>query len=118
MRRISHKELSRKLATARDLTSRSLIEVVDQESLITDLLELGTLVEELPSVLNAVLDEISEEDYSGGNPPQKSYKDMIREAELFAFLWNSKRLGCRAYLKFALRNNKLWLVSLHEARRP
>jgi len=118
MKQPSRKELSGKLARARQRIASSSIEVVDQESLVADLLDLGCLVQDLPSILEAVLDEVTEEDYSGDNPPQKSYKPMIRDSELFAFTWTGKRLGCRAYLKFALRGNTLWLVSLHEAGRP
>ncbi|MBI4772995.1 MAG: hypothetical protein HY788_02235 [Deltaproteobacteria bacterium] len=118
MKQPSRKELSGKLARARQRVASSSIEVVDQESLVADLLDLGYLVEDLPSILRALLDEVREQDYSGGNPPQRSYKEVIRDSELFAFTWWSKRLGCRAYLKFALKGNTLWLVSLHEARKP
>jgi hypothetical protein len=36
--------------------------------------------------------------------------------ELFAFRWVSKRFGCNAYLKFALKEDNFYLVSLHQHR--
>src|SRR5579872_6307162 len=53
-------------------------------------------------LIMALLEEIRPEDYAGGRPPQKSYEKTIEGRELFAFCWNSKILGKKMYIKFAL----------------
>ena len=53
---------------------------------------------------------------SGSRPPQKAYKSVIKNKELFAFKWKSSFFGQYTYLKFALANDCLWVVSLHKDR--
>ena len=50
--------------------------------------------------------------YAGTRPPQKSYKNPILKCELYAFSWESRHFGCRVYLKFALKGEAFWLISL------
>ena len=45
--------------------------------------------------------------------PKKSYEKAILGSELFAFRWASKIFGCLMYLKFAVKGENLWIVSLH-----
>jgi hypothetical protein len=63
-----------------------------------------------------LLDEIFPKDYAGGRPPQTSYEKPIEDQELFAFCWNSKKLGKIMYLKFALKENRYYYVSLHRSK--
>lgn len=63
-----------------------------------------------------LLDEIIPKDYKGGRPPQRSYEKTIENQELFAFCWSSKKLGKKMYLKFALKENRYYYVSLHESK--
>jgi hypothetical protein len=63
-----------------------------------------------------LLDEITPKDYAGGRPPQKSYEKTIEDKELFAFCWNSKKLGKKMYLKFALKEDRYYYVSLHRSK--
>lgn len=63
-----------------------------------------------------LLDEISPKDYAGGRPPQKSYEKTIENQELFAFCWSSKKLGKKMYIKFALKGDRYYYVSLHRSR--
>ncbi len=64
-----------------------------------------------------LLEEIKPNDYVGQYPPQRSYEDEIKDCELLAFRWLSEKLGCRVYLKFTFKEDKFWLVSLHEHRK-
>jgi len=63
-----------------------------------------------------LLDEIGPKDYAGGRPPQRSYEKTIENRELFAFCWNSVKLGKKMYIKFALRENRYYYVSLHKSK--
>ena len=54
--------------------------------------------------------------YAGSRPPQKSYKQDIEGLELFPFVIESHRFVCRVYFKFAIIEDSLWLVSLHQDR--
>ena len=63
-----------------------------------------------------LLDEIRPENYAGGRPPQRSYEKTIEDRELFAFCWDSLKLGKKMYMKFALKEGRYYYVSLHESR--
>jgi hypothetical protein len=65
-----------------------------------------------------LLKEIKSEDYDGGHPPQPSSEKTIKGKDLWAFAWESKKLGMRMYLKFALKDDFFYYVSLHESKFP
>lgn len=86
-------------------------------SAAADVLELDINIQYIPNILIQLLNEITPNDYVGYYPPQQSYADEIKDSELMAFQWLSKRLGCKVYLNFTIKENQLWLVSLHRARK-
>ncbi len=57
-------------------------------------------------------------DYAGTRPPQKSYEKAIAGKELFAFCWDSKKIGQKMYIKFALKDNRYYYLSLHISKGP
>ena len=65
-----------------------------------------------------LLDEISPKNYAGGRPPQRSYENAIKNQELFAFCWDSQKLGKKMYIKFALKENRYYYLSLHRSKEP
>jgi hypothetical protein len=81
-----------------------------------DALELGYSFKDITATLIDLLVEIKPGHYVGQSLPQRSYEDEIFGSELFAFRWESKRLGCWIYLKFAFSENRLWLISFHQDR--
>jgi hypothetical protein len=113
MERPSHKELTTKIRQARIAVSNRRVEIVDPVAVAADALELGYLVAEMKSVLSRILDEFGPGHYAGRRPPQRSYKERIRGCELYAFRWESTLFGCPVYVKFALKEDTLWLASLH-----
>ena len=117
MNRPSHKEISRKLTLAKEAVSENRISILNPVSVATDTLELGLNLRNISNILGDLLEEIEPDDYAGKYPPQRSYEDEIKDCELLAFRWLSKKLGCRVYFKFTLRETRLWLVSLHEDRK-
>ncbi|MCP4668872.1 MAG: hypothetical protein GY849_21245 [Deltaproteobacteria bacterium] len=117
MERPSQKELYNKLKKARAAVSNGLISLLNQDIIAADAIELGyTIGTELIPVLEELLDYTTPGDYAGSRPPQKSYEREIKGLDLFPFVADCRRLRCRIYYKFALVEERLWLVSLHQDR--
>lgn len=66
-------------------------------------------------LIKELLEEISPLDYSGGRPPQ-SYEKAIAGLELLAFTWWSPSFARQMYIKFVLKNERYYYVSLHQSR--
>lgn len=64
-------------------------------------------------LLIELVEEIEIEHYAGSHPPMKSYEPTINGCELYAFMWKSKKMGKEMYLKFSVKNECFYLVSLH-----
>lgn len=117
MNRPSKKELYNKIRDARAAAAAGRIEIVEAIAIAGDALDLDYDLEtELVAVLGQLLEMITPEHYKGSRPPQKSYEAKIEGLELFAFVVDAPRFDCRVYLKFALAQETLWLVSLHKNR--
>lgn len=117
MLRPSNKELFGKLREARAAVQLGNIFLIDQDVIAEDAIGLDyDIGDELQQVLAELIDETSVHHYAGSRPPQRSYKLEIEGLELFAFVVESRRFGCRVYFKFALIEGALWLVSLHQDR--
>ena len=67
-------------------------------------------------LIRELLEEISTKDYRGTRPPQKSYEKVLAGLELLAFSWWSTRLAMQMYIKFVLKNERYYYVSLHQSR--
>jgi hypothetical protein len=84
--------------------------------------ELNVLDVESPNqiweLIVELLEEVSPKDYAGTRPPQKSYEKTIEGVELFAFCWDSKKLGQKMYIKFALKDSRYYYLSLHRSKEP
>jgi hypothetical protein len=111
----SYSEIQRKIKQAKEAVFNN-ISILKPIVIALDALELGYSFEEIKVILADLLDEIKPGHYVGQSPPQRSYEDEIFQSELFAFQWESKRLGCKTYLKFAFKDEHLWLISLHQGR--
>ena len=117
MKRPSYPELNGEILQGRETALKNCISIVNPASIAADALEIGFAIMDISNVLSDILKEITRHDYSGQYPPQRSYESRILESELLVFKWESTRLGCKSYLKFALKENRLWLVSLHKDRK-
>jgi hypothetical protein len=116
MTRPSYKEINQRIKQAQKAVTGHRISLINPISIVADALELGFPVESIGNTLTDIFGEITPKSYVGQYPPQKSYEDKIAGSELYSFRWVSRHLGCRIYLKFALKENHFWLVSLHEDR--
>jgi len=116
MVRPSHKEINRKIVAAKKAVSKDHIFLVNQEIIAIDALEMGYLIEDLPSILLELLENTRPKDYMGSKPPQKSYESKILDMELFAFRIPCDHFNGQVYYKFAINENGVYLVSLHKHR--
>ena len=105
-----------KIKQAKSAIEENLIFLINPDVIATDAIELGYEVSKLDRILSIIMKEITFENYVGTRPPQKSYENEISGAELFAFRWMSETFGCQSYLKFSIRQGKIYLVSLHQDR--
>lgn len=115
VRRPSHAELQGKILKARAKIAAGDWLAADYQKLLPEFeaLDLWT-EEERNEGLEAAANEIVPEHYVGLRPPQKSYEEACKGAELFAFGWESRHFGRRMYLKFCLVKETLYIVSFHE----
>ena len=116
MSRPSPHELTIKLKEAEKATLVGQVRLLEPDVILADLLDLGILADKLINVLSGLLHEINYRHYQGERPPKKSYENLIRGSELFAFAWESASMGCKMYFKFVLKMGVLWIVSLHQSR--
>lgn len=78
-------------------------------------LEIGDANDVWP-LIRELLEEISPKDYKGSRPPQKSYEKAIIGFELLAFSWWSSKYAKQMYIKFVLKDERYFYVSLHQSR--
>jgi len=112
--RPTHKELRNKIKGAVQAVSEGRMYIVDPEVIARDAFELGYRVSDLSELLLDALSTLSPGDYIGHLPPEKSYEEKLKGADLFTFKAFSQMVGCNFYLKFALIEKCIWIVSLHE----
>lgn len=118
MARPSHKEISKKIAQAKVAVENGHVQILNMVSLVADAEELGIVIEnELEGLLIELLNESSMDNYVGNRPPQKSYQQTIKGAELFAFAVRKTSLNGPVYYKFSIVKGMLHLVSLHRDRK-
>lgn len=116
MRRPSNKELFNKIRQGRELVAEGNILLIDLDVIAADAIELGYQATNLQNILYQLLDEVKIEHYVGAHPPRRSYESMIENCELFEFKWTCKRFGCDIYMKYCLKGETFYLVSLHKDR--
>ena len=116
MKRPSYSEIQRKLKQAQEAIFNNSFFILKPSVVAIEALELGILFADINPILIDLFSEIKPANYAGTYPPQRSYEDEIFQSELFAFRWKSNKLGCMAYLKFAFKKDRLWLISLHQDR--
>lgn len=78
-------------------------------------LEIGN-TNDVWQLISVLLEEITPADYRGSRPPQKSYEKAIVGLELLAFSWWSRQFAKQMYMKFVLKNERYYYVSLHQSR--
>ncbi len=117
MKRPSPKELFNKVRDAGNAAANGNVALLNQSVIAIDAIDLDYVIDnELLKFLPDCLAEIRPADYAGLYPPQRSYETEIKGLELFAFRANSETFDCEIYIKFALAEDFLWLISFHKNR--
>ncbi len=116
MKKPTYREIDNKIRLAREAIAEGYIAIVSPDVIAADALELEYEIGELRDILGDLLARITPDDYAGTSPPQQSYEEAILKCDLFAFSVASSCFDCDVYLKFALKGDTFWLVSLHKAR--
>jgi len=117
MKRPSPKELFNKLREAKSAAAKGNVALLNQSVLAIDAIDLDYVIDnELLKFLPECLAEIKPAEYVGLYPPQRSYETEIKGLELFAYRAHSDTFSCEIYIKFALAEDFLWLVSFHKNR--
>ena len=113
--RPSHKELSSRIAEARDAFRKKRVVAVNAGKFATQLVHLGISgQDELLGVLAELLGKIAPSGYAGQHPPAKCSELGFEAREMLAFVVESRLVGVRIYFKFVVEDGLLGLVSLHE----
>lgn len=112
--RPSPKELAQKFRQAGAALSNRRVLFVDSAKAIGELNDLDISTEAVWGLISELLEEITPNDYAGTRPPQKSYEKRIEGKELIAFSWISKKMKMKMYLKFVIKDDTFYYVSLHE----
>ena len=112
----SRKTIIGKIMLAHKISKAGNIVLVTPDVIVADLIELGRNVNEIPHILCDLLENTNPDDYVGMRPAQRSYEAVIADCELYAFKTTSKKIGCEIYYKFTIKDETLWLVSLHKDR--
>lgn len=105
------------LRAAKEKVLKNEWDPVDPFRLARSLRALGIFGEDIPKALVRCLEEIQPRDYRGDFPPEASYEDACKGAQLFPFAWNSDSLGKSMYLKIAIHDERLKVVTFHPQRR-
>jgi hypothetical protein len=116
-RRPSDRELVKRLTEAKEFLKKSNGIFANPAKVLGELydLDIGE-ADEVWELIRELLEEITLKDYSGTRPPQKSYEKTINGLELVAFCWWSPKLRKKMYIKFALKNERYYYVSLHRSK--
>lgn len=112
----THKALTGKIRQALKAVKAGNVVFLEPEIIAADLLELGCEIREVPEILTELLEKLVPGHYAGTRPPQRSYEEDLWGSELYAFKIESTRLGNVIYVKFALQEDCLWVVSIHHDR--
>lgn len=116
-KRPSNRELTKRLDEAKEvLKNRHGVFAIPSKA-VGELNDLNIVdTNDVWPLIRELLEEISPKDYKGSRPPQKSYEKAINGLELLAFSWWSLKCAKKMYIKFVLKNERYYYVSLHESR--
>ncbi|MBS3904136.1 MAG: hypothetical protein KGZ39_02285 [Simkania sp.] len=115
--RPSKREIDKKLTEAKTALSEKRLRFARPDKAVGELVDLEINdTAEVADLILKLLDEIEISHYAGGHPPEPSYEPNIADCELWAFSWESKERKVKMYLKFALKNDYFYYVSLHKSK--
>jgi hypothetical protein len=119
MGRPSHTELRGKILKARGRIGSADWSMASPEKQVAEFRDLNLwTATEMAQALEVAANEIDPEHYVGMRPPMRSYERVCKDAELFAFAWESAHFERKMYLKFCFVKETLFIISFHPDRTP
>ena len=116
-KRPSDRELSKRLNEAKACLKERHGLFANPAKAVGELYDLGIgESNEVWRMIRECLEELTPKNYKGSRPPQKSYEKAVVGFELLAFSWWSIKFGKQMYIKFVLKNERYYYVSLHPCR--
>lgn len=116
-KRPSDRELIKRLNEAKEYLKNRYGFFTNPSKTVGELIDLGIGdANDVWQLIKELLEEISPKDYKGTRPPQKSYEKAIAGLELMAFSWWSPKFAKQMYIKFVLKDERYYYVSLHQSR--
>jgi hypothetical protein len=114
--RPSDRELDKRLNEAKEFLKNRHGAFANQSKVVGELndLDIGD-ANDIWQLIRELLEEITPKDYRGARPPQKSYEKAIAGLELLAFSWWSVKCAKQMYIKFVLKSERYYYVSLHQS---
>ena len=117
--RPSDREIDKRLKEARNALQKGCVLFANDAKAVGELINLEIDDSaEVWDLITILLDEVTLTDYAGGHPPLPCSEQTTLGCQLWAFAWNSNHLKKNMYLKFVLKNDHFYYVSLHESRFP
>ena len=115
--RPSDRELNKRIQEAKECLKNRHGLFANPSKAVGELNELGIEnTNDVWELIKELLEELTPKDYRGTRPPQKSYEKAIAGRELLAFNWWSTKLTKQMYIKFVLKSERYYYVSLHQSR--
>jgi len=122
--RPSHKELTGKLRAATDAVLNSSNEKprrfwANDEKILPELDALDLETEKIWKLILDLIQEIMKDPmscYDGRHPPKTSYEPGSEGCDLYSFSWESEKMGVRFYFKFAIKDDKVSVFSIHDSK--
>lgn len=115
-RRPTNREIFKRLKEAQLALDSRKVAFANFNKVVGELNDIGVDSNDVWELILELINEINVEDYDGGHPPKKNYEPFGTDADLWAFSWQSPSFGKKMYLKFSLKNNCFYYVSLHKSR--
>lgn len=115
-KRPSDRELTKRLSEAKEFLKNRNGVFANPSKVVGELndLDIGD-TNDIWLLIRELLEEITLKDYKGSRPPQKSYEKAVAGFELLAFSWWSSKYAKQMYIKFVLKDERYYYVSLHQS---
>lgn len=120
MKRPSAREIDLRLKDAKAALKKRKVVFANEAKVVTELMNLEIEdTDKIWDLISILIDEeIKIDDYAGSYPPKRSYERLAMNCELWAFCWFSIRLNKQMYLKFCIKEETFYYVSMHESKFP
>lgn len=119
MERPSTREIDKRLKEVKKALKNRRVLFANEAKVVAELMSLEIDdTDKVWDLISELIDEIELDNYAGGYPPQKSYEPLVANCELWAFSWKSSLLKKQMYLKFCIKEETFYYVSLHKSKFP